>query len=392
MVVNYRFNRECNLKKQTVLTGAVMLCSMACVIVTAQNSAPTLKGPTRPSAARPEAQEQAPKLTSVSTSGNSSGQPAVSTAQSGDDSASDDEVVRVSTNLINVPTQVMDRDGRFIPNLKKEDFQIFENGVEQDVANFSSFESPFTVALMLDVSGSTATQLQAIRLAANAFIGRLRSNDQLLIVSFDGRISVLCEATKVSDLRKRKLRIDALNEGTVLYDAVNLVLNQRLSRISGRKAIVLLTDGVDEGSKQASMKKNLRDAEEADALVYSVQYNTLPELPERLSRAIADPKSRARKQSQMERQYAVGSQYLRSLADRTGGRIYFPTSLADIQKAFGAITEELGRQYSLGYYPKMQARAHEMREIKVRVRIPNLVVHARESYVSNGTQAAQIQR
>jgi Ca-activated chloride channel family protein len=241
---------------------------------------------------------------------------------------------------------------------------------------------------MLDVSGSTQTQLQALRAAANAFISRMRPNDNLLIVSFDGKINVLTEAVKIGELRKKKFRLDAINDGTVLYDAIDVVLNQRLAKLSGRKAIVLLTDGVDQGSKQASRKGNLRDAEESDVLIYTVQYNTLPQLPERLKQ-IANPKVKARIQAKMEKEYAVGSAYLRELAEKTGGRLYNADNLGDIQQSFSSITEELGRQYSLGYYPKGQVRPGETREIKVRVRVPHLVVKARDSYVANASSSKQ---
>ncbi|HXD31816.1 MAG TPA: VWA domain-containing protein [Pyrinomonadaceae bacterium] len=296
------------------------------------------------------------------------------------------DVVRVSTSLITVPAQVMDRNGRFIGNLQQQDFLIYENGVPQQLSYFNSVEAPFTVALLLDVSGSTQTRLQAIRAAANAFIARLRPNDRIMLVSFDGKINVLTEAVTVSQLRKQKLRLDAVNDGTLLYDTVDEVLNRRFAGISGRKAIVMLTDGVDQGSKRSSRRQNLRDANESEVLIYTVQYNTLPQLPERLVQ-FTDPKVRARIQSRMEKEYAAGSTYLNTLAEQTGGRLYNADSLVDIQQSFGAIMDELGRQYSLGYYPKGEARAGERRDIKVRVKIPNLVVRARDSYTANATAA-----
>ena len=301
---------------------------------------------------------------------------------------SEEDVVRTSTNLITVPAQVMDRNGRFIGSLRKEDFLIYENGVEQQVGYFGSEEQPFTVALLLDVSGSTQTRLQAIRAAANGFISRLRPNDRLILVSFDGKINVLTEAVTVSQLRRLRLRLDAVNDGTLLYDTLDVVLNQRLAAIPGRKAVVLLTDGVDQGSTRASRKQNLRDADESDVLIYTVQYNTLPQLPERLS-SITDTKIRARVQARMEKEYAIGGAYLRTLADETGGRLYNADTLVDIQLSFGAIMEELGRQYSLGYYPKGQVRAGEKRDLKVRVRVPNLVVRARESYIASAIPSKQ---
>ena len=298
----------------------------------------------------------------------------------------ENDVVRVNTSLITVPAEVLDRNGRNIGNLQKADFRIYENGVEQQVAYFATVEQPFTVALLLDVSGSTQSQLQAIRVAANTFIKRLRPRDRLLLVSFDGRINVLTEAVTLTELRKQKLRLDALNDGTLLYDTVGFVLNQRLAAIPGRKAIVLMTDGVDNGSKQASLKQNLRDAEEANVVIYTVQYNTLPQLPERLSQ-ISNLKAREHVRTKMIRDYGVGSNYLQFLAEKTGGRNFKADDLADVPQMFNAITDELGRQYSLGYYPKGQAQPGEKRDIKVQTRIPNLVVRARESYIATAKAA-----
>jgi len=293
----------------------------------------------------------------------------------------ENDTVRVSTNLITVPAEVMDRSGRYIGNLRKEDFRIFENGVEQQLAYFASVEQPFTVALLLDVSGSTHTRLQAIRTAANEFIKRLRPNDRLLLVSFDGKINVLTEPVTLRELRKKKLVLNALNDGTLLHDTVNFVLNQRLAGISGRKAIVLLTDGVDGGSRKGSAKQTLRDLEESDVVIYPVQYNTLPDLPARLSQII-NLKARAHVEARMLKEYAAGDIYLEALARKTGGRLQKAEDLSDVPRAFAAITEELGRQYSLGYYPKGQVQSGEKRDIKVRTRSSNFVVRARQSYVA----------
>ena len=296
----------------------------------------------------------------------------------------ENDVVRVSTSLITIPAEVIDRSGRYIGHLNKDDFRIYENGVEQEVAYFAPVEQPFTVALLLDVSGSTQSRLQAIRSAANTFISSLRPNDRVLLVSFDGKVNVLTEAVTLSELRKMRVRLDAVNDGTVLYDTVGFVLNQRLAGIQGRKAIVLLTDGVDSGSKQASHKKNIRDAEESNVIIYTVRYNTLPQLPERLSQ-IVDPKARERVRARLTREYGAGGSYLQSLSDKTGGRLYNAESLTDVPQAFGAITQELGRQYSLGYYPKGQVHPGEKRDINVRTRSANLVVHARSSYIAGNS-------
>src|SRR6266481_1263462 len=114
-------------------------------------------------------------------------------------------VVRVNTSLITVPAVVMDRNGRYIANLRKQDFRIYEDGIEQEISYFAPVEKPFTVALMLDVSGSTQFELAQIRDAANAFVSRLRFNDRMMAITFDGQIHVLSEPTDVATIRRSKL-------------------------------------------------------------------------------------------------------------------------------------------------------------------------------------------
>src|SRR5437588_3130695 len=288
-------------------------------------------------------------------------------------------VVRVNTSLITVPAMVMDRNGRYIANLRKEDFRIYEDGVEQKISYFASVEKPFTVALMLDVSGSTQFELAQIRDAANTFVGRLRLNDRMLAISFDGQIHLLTEPNDVATIRRSKLHIPSVTDGTVLYDAVEFAL-KRMAQIPGRKAIVLMTDGVDQNS-QASLKSTLADIAEQDVLIYTVQYNTLPQLPQRLS-SIKNEKARRKVQARLMQGYAVSEPYLRSLADKTGGRFYRADDLREVGPAFEAIMTELGVQYSLGYYPKENSSTGAQRAIKVRVRYPNMVVRARDSYTT----------
>jgi len=295
-------------------------------------------------------------------------------------------VIRVSTSLITVPAIVMDRNGRYVANLRRDDFRIFDNGVEQELTYFASVEKSFTVALMLDVSGSTQSQLAQIRAAANTFVGRLRNNDRLMAITFDGRINVLTEPATVAEIRRGKLLIPTVTDGTVLYDAVDFVC-KRMAQIPGRKAIVLMSDGVAQNGR-TTMKQTLADIAEQDVLFYSVQYNTLPQLPERLSR-IQNEKARNKVRERLLKGYAVSEPYLRSLAEKTGGRFYRADDLREVGPAFEAITSELGVQYSLGYYPKTEGAAGAERAIKVKVRFPNLVVRARDSYTTAPAIARQ---
>lgn len=288
--------------------------------------------------------------------------------------------------LVTVPAIVMDRNGRYIPNLRKEDFAIFENGVEQNLSYFMSVEKPFTVALMLDVSGSTQYQLDQIREAANTFVSRLRWSDRLMAITFDGKINLLTGVADVRSIRQSKLHIPAVTDGTVLYDAVAFTL-KRMAQVPGRKAIVLMTDGVDQNSA-ATLQSTVAEIAEQDVLIYTVQYNTLPQLPQRLS-FIKNEKARRKVEQRLLRGYATSEPYLRTLAEKTGGRFYKADDLREVGPAFEAITSELGVQYSLGYYPKETSPNAAERSIKVRVRYPNLVVRARDSYSTTPTIAKQ---
>lgn len=286
--------------------------------------------------------------------------------------------------LITVPAIVMDRNGRYVANLRKEDFMVFENGVEQSISQFTSVEKPFTVALMLDVSGSTKYQLDLIRGAANTFVSRLRMNDQMMAVTFDGKINLLTDVADIRTIRQSKLHIPAVTDGTVLYDAVAFTL-KRMANVPGRKAIVLMTDGVDQNSA-ATLESTIAEIAEQDVLIYTVQYNTLPQLPQRLS-FIKNEKARRKVEQRLMKGYAVSEPYLKTLAEKTGGRFYKADDLREVGPAFEAITAELGVQYSLGYYPKETKEGAAERSIKVRVRYPNLVVRARDSYATTPTLA-----
>jgi len=283
-----------------------------------------------------------------------SGAKPAAAAQDEGEEVGDGDVLRVTTNLVSVPVSVMDRDGRYIFDLKQEDFRIYEGGVEQQIAHFSSVEQPFTVVLLMDSSSSTISYLDQIRDAASAFIAQLRPRDSVLPITFDGVIHpLLYKGTSdrtFLNAALSKMRSDEGNNGTRLYDAVDFSY-QLLRRVRGRKAIILFTDGEDTWSK-ASVKSTLRDATELDALVYTIRYGEKP-----------------------------STDYLSSLSEKTGGHFYQATDIETIKQAFIAVAEELRRQYSIGYYPIKSPRRGEERELRVKVNRPGVGVRTRKSYI-----------
>lgn len=306
------------------------------------------------------------------------------------------DVIRVDTSLVSVPVQVLDRYGRYVPSLRREDFRIFENGVEQKIAYFATTDSPFTVILVIDTSGSTELRLDDIHDAAINFVSKLKPEDSVMVMSLDDRIEVQTKATTNRDEITRGIRRARTGGGTRLYDAVDQVLSKHLKTLSGRKAVVLFTDGVDTTSHRASYDSTVRLAEESDAPIYTLDYDTsgmnsvwgkgstvpggrgsifgiplpLPGVPGSTGGGGGFPGD-----------YRRAVAYLHALSNATGGRFYSGDSLFGIAQAFTWIAEELGRQYSLGYYPKIVGQNGERRQIKVRMNQNDLVVKARDSYI-----------
>ena len=293
---------------------------------------------------------------------------------------------------------VLDRNGRFIPGLRQQDFKIFENGVEQKIEIFNSVEQPFTVVLLLDMSNSTQFQIQEIQDAAITFVNQLRRDDKVMVVSFDDKIHVLSQPTNNrAALRNAILRTD-FGGGTSLYEAVDTVINQYLRTIQGRKAIVIFTDGVDTTSRRANYQSTIRDAEEADALIYPLRYDTFNDmnpggygnddefygnvLGDILSgRRVRRGRGRQRGTGTSRAEYETGRRYLEDLARNSGGRTYQASSAYNLDTAFASIAEELRRQYSIGYYPDNIGQNGERRQIRVLVMRPNVVVRAKTSYI-----------
>src|SRR5499426_3105740 len=265
--------------------------------------------------------------------------------------------IKLDTSLVTIPVSVLDRDGKFIPFLKKRDFRIYEDGVEQDIENLNSVETPFHVVLMLDTSQSTMFKMEDIQDAAYAFVKQLRRDDQVMVVSFDSKIRFHCDFTTNHDEMRQAIYETRTGGSTKLYEAVDKVVD-RLETIEGRKAIVLFTDGVDTSSRRANFLNTIVKVEESGALVYPIKYDTEDQQngggiqgPPSNPWPWPDPSPRGRRrwpfigqlspqwQSPQWRfsqwpgrapstvggssdEYRRAARYLQELADRSGGRLH----------------------------------------------------------------------
>ena len=325
-----------------------------------------------------------------------------------DDVPDSGEVVEVDTKLVTFPVRVLDRKNRFIGGLQKENFKVLEDGVPQDIAYFTNEAQPFTVALVLDMSYSTVFKIAEIQQAAISFIDQLRPADQVMVISFDQDVHMLCEPTSDRSRIYRAIRSTQIATGTSLYEAIDLAMNARLRSIKGRKAIVLFTDGVDTTSRRSNDLENLRDAMELDALIYPIRYDTYADVQAMKNKStvivpgqkpagtppigptgnknpfpmpmpvpvIAEPSDKGT----TAKEYADAEEYLNQLALRTGGRIYLASTFGNLTGAFSKIASELREFYSIGYYPEMEGKPGETHKVKVRVDQPDVAVKARDSY------------
>ncbi len=268
---------------------------------------------------------------------------------------------KIDVELVTVPVIARDSQGRFVPGLTEKDFHVFENDAEQRIDRVVPVEAPFDVALMLDSSNSTILKHEEIQNAALAFMNAMRPADRLMVVSFWSLIEVDCEFTSNRDLLGLAITRTQAGGNTRLYDAVDLVMAERLNRLPGRKAIVLFTDGFDTQSSLASAASTLASAQKSDVLVYVIRYDTKP--------------------TDVSRQaLALGAAYLDGLSESSGGRLFNASSVRGLRGAFAEIAEELRHQYALCYYPKESSNDTAFRRIQVTVDKPGIRLRARTGY------------
>lgn len=310
------------------------------------------------------------------------------------------DVIKVDSNLVRVPVIVSDREGRYVPNLSVESFKLFDNSAEQRITYFDAAEEPLNIALLLDTSRSTEGVLDDIRKAAKNFLKELRPQDRAMIVSFDYAVHLLCGLTDDRKILEKAIKEAKVGKffGTTLNDAVVEVTNKAFKSVTGRKAIILLSDGQDFGSL-IKTDDLLAEQSESDTMVYSIHY--APEFrgsgngrrqpgggfPRR--RGIfgrrggifnhVEPQRPGPGGQRRNGPRVDGAEFLRELAEVTSGRFY-QSQKEDLSKTFGLIAEELRHQYRLGFYPGEIQKDGSVHQLRVKVDRSNVAVRARQQY------------
>ena len=274
--------------------------------------------------------------------------------------AQDDDVVRVSTNLVVLNVTVTDQNGAYVKGLKLKDFKIFEDGKEVPASTISSFsfqESPYAAVVLLDSSGSMETRFSLARSAAIRFLDGLRDEDVAAVYRFDSKVEKVQQFSGGRDLAPMAYTIRAKGM-TTLNDAIVEASNELAARTEARKAIVVLSDGMDTSSKSSSSKA-VESALSVGASIYAVDMSAL-ETP-----GIANRQSAAS---------------LKGFAEKTGGRFVATPGGPALRDAFTGIAEELGQQYTISYRPENQTRDGKWRTLEVRVARNDAAVRTRKGY------------
>jgi len=312
--------------------------------------------------------------------------------------SADDEAIKLHATLVQVPVIVKESGGRYLTDLRQDEFAIYEDGVKRDVAFFGTVEEPFNVALLLDSSGSTAEQLADIKAGAFAFLDYLRPQDKVMVIEFNDSVRVLSELTSDREQLRRAIADIKAGEYTQVYEAVYTAVWEKLDAVEGRKAVILFSDGIDNASSEIDQEDTLNAiVESEDVIVYPIRYSTRADVERKLEKRFAlqppsqqvpavhnpEPKkpgpSYEDAMRELDRTYRKADEYLEQLAQLSGGVIERADRASDLKAALGRIANELRRQYLLGYYPPKEMNDKE-RRIRVTVSRSGAIVRARPGY------------
>jgi VWFA-related protein len=287
--------------------------------------------------------------------------------------------LRVSTEVVNVLTIVKDKKGRLIPDLNKSDFELTEDGVPQQIRYFSrETNTPLTLGILVDTSGSEQGMLGVEQQGAKAFVRQvIHPKDLAFVMHFDLDVELLQDLTSDPARLDRAIDETQINTGgggvmpgtfpgmsvggTHLYDAVYLAAHDVLRNEIGRKVIILITDGEDEGSK-VSLDTALEMAQKSDVIIYSIE---VANRSFGYGGMMVGPN---------------GDSVLNKLSKQTGGTVIRASRRSDLEEAFAEIARELRTQYLLGYTPANTKHDGTFRRIEVKVRDHKYKVQARRGY------------
>ena len=303
-----------------------------------------------------------------------------------------DEVIRTETSLVQLNIGVVDKQGRAVTSLTKNDFVIYEDGVKQSIQLFEPVDAPFSLVLMLDMSGSTINFRQQLKLASQRFLDALAPADRVAVIQFNKEVKSLTGFT--IDREKTAYAIEIANGAgeTYFYSALKFALKELEKEGKRRKAIVVLTDGLDthlRNTDRASLTKVQTDEEALAAIKpdASAELNTVLASADRqgvtiypLALPSGDPKRLPMPTPNIIGIYAAARARLHSLAERTGGRLNEINQLQYMAQLYREVAASLRTLYTVGYQPAGERPRGKWHEIKVEVPHADLTARTKPGY------------
>lgn len=302
-----------------------------------------------------------------------------------------DDPVNVDTAIVRVNIGVVDQRGRPITSLDRPSFSIFEDGVKQEISHFELSSAPFSVVMMLDMSGSTKSFRQNIALSAARFMDALAPDDRIAVVEFYDKVNVLNDFTTDRNRIAHSIRVANGTGNTNLYKAFELALEKLGKEGSRRKAIVVLTDGTDTQAKNEDRQLLSKLSESEMATAIKPETNTdLSRLLDRADRLgvtiyplalpTGDPAKLADPTPLQVAMWTAARSRLKLVADRTGGTLNTINRLDEMGRLYAIVAAELRTLYTIEYQPANLVRDGKWRTVKVEVTDPGLIARSRQGY------------
>lgn len=290
---------------------------------------------------------------------------------------------RVDAQYVKVPVTVLDETGRAVLGLNREDFQLFDEGTERPIRNFVLDTSPVHVAFLLDASGSVEEEQEEIKYATMRFAEHFQKGDRFSVVAFSDEIQTLQKWTDdLGDLRKSLKKLEK-GYRTALYDALTTVANGTLSGVEGKRAIILLTDGLDNESR-ASYEKAMNTLISKDIVLYIVSRTRLirdrvedsdrVEFLDKVMKNVLDDD-----RSFVEIYFREKETSMNYLAEVNAGRVFYPEKLQALGETYLQIARELKTQYLLTFLPEVET-GPEFRQIRVECNRESVRLFHRQIY------------
>jgi Ca-activated chloride channel homolog len=297
------------------------------------------------------------------------------------------EVISVDTTEVMLPVTVRDGNGRLVADLKREDFHVFEDDREERLSELALRQVPVDVILMVDSSSSVAENLDDFRKAAMEFAAQLDDKDRISLIKFDDRVQLLQEWTQSRFQFQRALNRIEPGMFTRLNDALVLAAREQFGNTQSRRAIILLTDGVDSGRGASTAEQALEAVLNAQASVYVVSNGEISRVEKQSQlNALLNSDSVTFNQMRIDdlreglRALDESEVKLTRLADATGGRIYKPASFARLNDAYREVAEELRHQYAIYYTPSNKTHDGSFRHVRVVTKNPQYRTSTRIGY------------